>query len=116
MRKQRHGDNARIDCPMEYTLDLIGGKWKGAILYRLLEGTRRYGELRRLLCRITQRSLTQQLRELEDDGLVHREVFAEVPPRVEYSLTDKGRTLAPVLNALLAWGVGQVGLPKNPAG
>lgn len=108
MRKQRHGANAQIDCPMEYTLDLIGGKWKGAILYRLLEGTKRYGELRRLLCRITQRSLTQQLRELEDDGLVCREVFAEVPPRVEYSLTDRGRTLAPVLEALLGWGRQQI--------
>lgn len=111
MRKQRHGQNAQLDCPMEYTLDLIGGKWKGAILYRLLEGTRRYGELRRLLCRITQRSLTQQLRELEDDGLVRREVFAEVPPRVEYSLTDRGRTLEPVLVALLGWGASQIGTP-----
>lgn len=111
MRKQRHGANAQIDCPMEYTLDLIGGKWKGAILYRLLEGTRRYGELRRLLCRITQRSLTQQLRELEGDGLVRREIFAEVPPRVEYSLTEKGQTLTPVLNALLGWGVAQIGAP-----
>lgn len=105
VRKQRHAGNARIDCPMEFTLDLIGGKWKGVILYRLLDGTKRFGELRRLLCRISQRTLTQQLRELEQDGIVARRIFAEVPPRVEYSLTERGQTLAPVLSALMGWGI-----------
>ncbi|OQW44985.1 MAG: HxlR family transcriptional regulator [Proteobacteria bacterium SG_bin6] len=104
MRKQRHDAGDVVACPMEATLDLIGGKWKGVILYRLLEGTKRFGELRKLLCRITQRTLTQQLRELEADGLVSRRVFAEVPPRVEYALTERGRTLEPVLASLMAWG------------
>ena len=95
---------------MEATLDLIGGKWKSVILFRLSEGTRRFSELQRLLTRITPRMLAQQLRDLERDGLVHREVYAEVPPRVEYSLTDTGRTLQPVLGALMVWGE-QQGLP-----
>lgn len=104
MRKQRHPDDLVIECPMEATLDLIGGKWKSVILFRLLDGTKRFGELRRLLCKITQRSLTQQLRELEADGLVSRHVYAQVPPRVDYSLTARGRTLEPVLAVLMRWG------------
>ncbi|HIP22065.1 MAG TPA: transcriptional regulator [Rhodobacteraceae bacterium] len=103
-RKQRHDTSHLYNCPMEATLDLIGGKWKGVILFRLSEGTKRFNELHRLLQRVTPRSLTRQLRELEADGLVHREVYAEVPPRVEYSLTDKGRTLGPVLDELINWG------------
>jgi DNA-binding HxlR family transcriptional regulator len=104
MRKQRHEAENVVECPMEATLDLIGGKWKGVILYRLLGGNKRFGELRKLLCRITQRTLTQQLRELEADGLVSRHVFAQVPPRVDYALTERGRTLEPVLSGLMAWG------------
>lgn len=104
MRKQRHAIDAAIECPMEATLDLIGGKWKGVILFRLLEGTKRFGELRRLLCKITQRTLTQQLRQLEADQLISRLVYAEVPPKVEYSLTARGRSLEPVLQALYHWG------------
>jgi DNA-binding HxlR family transcriptional regulator len=73
-------------------------------LFRLLDGTKRFGELHRMLCAITQRTLTQQLRELEADGLVNRQVYAEVPPRVEYSLSPRGRTLEPVLMALRQWG------------
>ncbi|MCB1514639.1 MAG: helix-turn-helix transcriptional regulator [Hyphomicrobiaceae bacterium] len=102
MRKQRH--QAYAACPVEATLDMIGGKWKGVILFRLGEGRKRFGELRKLLPKVTQRTLTQQLRELEGDGLVAREVFAEVPPRVEYSLTPLGRTLVPLLKKLKDWG------------
>jgi len=92
------------ECSVEATLDLIGGKWKGVILYHLLEGCLRFNELRRRLGAITQRMLTKQLRELEHDGLVIRTVFAEVPPRVEYRLSDSGQSLAPVIAALKAWG------------
>lgn len=104
MRKQRHEIKNVTDCPMEATLDLIGGKWKGVILFRLSEGTKRFNELGRLLCKITPRTLTKQLRELEADGLIRRTIYPEVPPRVEYDLTPKGETLKPVLESLMAWG------------
>lgn len=94
-----------LGCSVEATLDLIGGKWKGVILYRLLsEQVLRFNQLRRLLPNITQRMLTHQLRELEGDGLVVRTIYPEVPPRVEYRLTDYGQTLAPVIDALKSWG------------
>ena len=102
MRKQRHADYTA--CPVEAALDMIGGKWKVIILFRLFEGTKRFNELRRLHPNITQRMLTNQLRELERDGLVHREVYAQVPPKVEYSLTENGRSLKPVLQSLKRWG------------
>jgi len=91
-------------CPVEVTLDVIGGRWKSVILYHLLEKTRRFGELRKLLPGVTQRMLTLQLRELERDGVIHREVYREVPPRVEYSLTEFGRSLEPILRRMLDWG------------
>ncbi len=91
-------------CPVEASLEVIGGKWKGAILYHLLIDTMRFNELRRVMPDITQRMLTKQLRELEEEKLVLREVFAEVPPRVEYSMTEYGQTLSPVVEALHAWG------------
>ena len=91
-------------CPVEATLDLIDGKWKAVILYHLLDDTIRFNELGRRLSRITQRMLTRQLRELETAGLIHREVYAEVPPRVEYSLTKLGRSLEPVIRSLWSWG------------
>jgi len=92
-------------CTVEATLNLIGGKWKGVILYRLLtEQVLRFNELRRLLPNITQRMLTNQLRELEGDKLIARKVYPEIPPKVEYRLTDYGQTLAPVIHALKAWG------------
>jgi DNA-binding HxlR family transcriptional regulator len=92
-------------CPVEAALDLIGGKWKGVVLYHLLkDDTLRFGELKKRLTTVTQRMLTRQLRELEIDGVVHRKVFAEVPPKVEYSLTAKGRSLREIVKALEQWG------------
>ena len=91
-------------CPVEATLDVIGGKWKGVILFHLLPGPQRFSELRRRLPAITQRMLTLQLRELEEDGIIHREIYQQIPPKVEYSLTEFGKTLEPILLTLLKWG------------
>lgn len=101
MRKQRH--KIYTNCPVEACMDIIGGKWKSIILFRVMEKTRRFNELRRLLPNITQRMLTNQLRELERDGLIARKVYAEVPPKVEYSATIFGKSLEPVLTALTKW-------------
>jgi DNA-binding HxlR family transcriptional regulator len=93
-------------CPVEVTLDLIGGRWKPLILWHLKEGrVLRHGQLKRLIPTITQKMLTQQLRQLEDDGLVQRTQYAEVPPRVEYSLTVYGRELQAMLDHFCSWGV-----------
>lgn len=91
-------------CSVEVTLDLIDGKWKGVILYHLQEGRLRFGELRKRLPRITQRMLTKQLRALEEDDLIIRKVYAEVPPRVDYELSETGQRLRPVIDALKTWG------------
>ena len=91
-------------CPVETTLLRIGDKWKVMILRDLMTGTKRFGALRRSIPAISQKMLTQQLRAMEADGLVHREVYAEVPPRVEYSLTETGESLRPVLDAMNVWG------------
>jgi len=104
-RRNKYGVSPDMQaCPVETTLDVIGGKWKGIILYQLLDGTKRFNEFRRLNPGITQFMLTLQLRELERDGIVHREIYKEVPPRVEYSLTDFGKTLEPVIMSMKAWG------------
>ena len=85
-------------------MEIIGGKWKGVILYHLLERTYRFGELKKAIKGITQHTLTKQLRELESDGIIHRKVYAEVPPRVEYSLTDSGESLREILLKMRDWG------------
>ncbi|WP_313638636.1 winged helix-turn-helix transcriptional regulator [Paenibacillus sp.] len=91
-------------CPVEFTLDVIGGKWKGILIYHLMDGTKRFNEFRRICPGITQRMLTLQLRELEEDGVVHREVYHQVPPKVEYSLTEFGKTLTPIIKLMKDWG------------
>ncbi|MFS0722485.1 winged helix-turn-helix transcriptional regulator [Paenibacillus sp. 1P07SE] len=94
-----------INCEKELTLAVIGGKWKLIILWHLgLEGTKRFSELKKMIPHITQKMLTNQLRELEEDLLVERKVYAEVPPRVEYSLTAYGQSLMPVLRLMYDWG------------
>ncbi len=92
-------------CPVRTTLNLLGGKWKLLILASLLDGARRYGELRRLMPEITEKMLIQELRELEADGLVARTVHQQVPPKVEYALVGPGEQVRPVLQALLGWGL-----------
>ena len=91
-------------CPVETTLTLIGDKWKVLILRDLMTGTKRFGELKKCVGNVSQKVLTVQLRAMEANGLVHREVYAEVPPRVVYSLTDLGRSLKPILDAMWSWG------------
>ena len=102
--KSRHTSYELPACPVEATLEIIGGKWKGIILFYLLDGRLRFSELRRKIGCVTQRMLTKQLRELERTGLVKRIVYAEVPPRVEYELTKDGESLKPILLDLKAWG------------
>jgi len=92
------------NCPVEATLDLIGGKYKALILWHLSEGKLRFSELRKVITTATPKMLTQQLRELESQALIHREVFPVVPPKVEYSLTELGRSLLPILVAMRDWG------------
>lgn len=106
-RSMSNKDNKRVyNCYFELTLDIIGGKWKPIILYYIGESkVIRYGDLRRCIPKISERMLTRQLRELESDGLVHREVYKEVPPRVEYSLTELGDTIMPIMYQLKQWGI-----------
>ena len=92
-------------CPVETTLSLIGNKWKVLILRDLMEGTMRFGQLKKSVGDISQKVLTAQLRDMEESGLVDRKVYAEVPPRVEYSLTELGLSLKPVLDAMVEWGM-----------
>jgi DNA-binding HxlR family transcriptional regulator len=103
MRHTRY--DCDFGCPVEACVEVVGGKWKGVILFHLLGGTKRFNELARLMPAVTQRMLTRQLRELEADQVVERKVYAEVPPKVEYSLTEFGKTLEPVLRTLQGWGV-----------
>lgn len=91
-------------CPVETTLMLIGNKWKVLIIRDLLTGTKRFGELKKSIGKVSQKVLTTQLRDMEESGLISRKVYAEVPPKVEYSLTELGKSLQPILNAMLQWG------------
>lgn len=100
----RHTSYELPACPVEATLELIGGKWKGIVLFYLLDGRVRFSELKRRIGCVTQRMLTKQLRELEASGLVNRTIYAEVPPRVEYELTKEGKSLKSILTALKKWG------------
>jgi DNA-binding HxlR family transcriptional regulator len=97
--------DADVRCPVEACLELIGGRWKGVILFHLLGGTRRFNELRRLLPKVTQRMLTRQLRELEADQVIVRTIYPEVPPKVEYSLSEIGKTMEPIIRMLQKWGM-----------
>jgi DNA-binding HxlR family transcriptional regulator len=99
-------------CPAEITLAVIGGRWKVIILYQLFQGVKRFSELQRAIKGVTQKMLTQQLRELERDGIVGRTVYPQVPPKVEYRLTPLGETLAPVVEEMCKWGLRQ---SKSPA-
>ena len=92
-------------CPVETTLNIISGKWKGIILYRLLGGKKRFNELKRLIPNVTHRTLTLQLRELERDKVVKRTIYAEVPPRVEYELTTIGLSMSPIIQSMYNWGL-----------
>ncbi len=100
----RRNDKKTVGCPVETTIAAIGGRWKVLVVHHLLEGTQRFGELARLLGGISARTLTRQLRELEDCGVIARHVYSQIPPKVEYSLTPLGRELEPVLSAMHAWG------------
>ena len=91
-------------CFVEVTLEVIGGKWKPMILWHLTQGMKRFGELKRLMPQVTQQMLTTHLRELERHGVVHRKVYAEVPPKVEYSATELGKSLLPILDLMHEWG------------
>ncbi|QST01897.1 helix-turn-helix transcriptional regulator [Pontibacillus sp. ALD_SL1] len=110
----------QYNIPVEATLDVIGGKWKVVILCHLIDnGTKRTNELKRLIPEITQKMLTQQLRELEDDGIIERRVYNQVPPKVEYSLTEYGWSLESILTSLCSWGEEHIaqtgdGLKKDP--
>ncbi|ANL31881.1 transcriptional regulator protein (plasmid) [Rhizobium phaseoli] len=117
MAKARH---SRFDCSpgcsVEAAIGLIDGKWKSVVLFHLLSGTLRFNELRKHIANVTPRMLTNQLRELEDDGLIERKVYAQVPPKVEYSLSELGRSMEPILLALKYWGDTNISLYGKPRG
>lgn len=103
--KNGNGRRGQFPCPVEATLSLIGGKWKTVIIWRLKGRTLRYNQLMSELARISPKMLTKQLRELEEDGLIGRTIYPEIPPRVEYYLTDKGKSLIPIIDAMCQWGI-----------
>ena len=108
-------ENKEYRCNVSVTLDIIGGKWKSLILWQLSFKTLRFSQLQRRLTKVTQKMLTQQLRELERDGLISRKVYAEVPPRVEYSLTTRGESVVPILKLMYQWGEEYLVATDSPA-
>lgn len=102
------------NCPVEATIELIGGKYKAVILWHLISGTLRFNELQKHVSQATPKMLTQQLRELETDGLVNRLVYPVIPPKVEYSLTDFGKSIIPVLDVMCNWGTDVLNKAGNP--
>lgn len=96
--------NLKSDCPMDLAINVLSGKWKLALLWHLSKGAIRFNELQRTLANITQKTLTMQLRELERDGIIYRKVYPESPPRVEYGLTNIGKSMQPILSAMCEWG------------
>ncbi len=101
-------NHSRLTCEVETTLRVIGGRWKVLIIRELMDSVKRFGELQRALGGITQKMLTQQLREMEEDGIIHRKVYPQIPPKVEYSLTPLGESLQPILYAMHEWGLKHV--------
>jgi len=104
IRSSYESGSRESGCPVEAALAIVGGKWKGIILYHLRHETRRFNELKRLIPDVTQRMLTKQLRELEAHQIINRKIYRQIPPKVEYSLTNFGLTLTPILQALEEWG------------
>lgn len=102
--RTKSGIGKAVSCPVETTIEAIGGRWKVLIIHHLLAGTKRFGELTRLLAGVSARTLTRQLRELESCRIIHRRVYRQIPPKVEYSLTDLGLKLKPILYAMHDWG------------
>lgn len=103
----------KFHCPVEISMDILSGKWKCLMLWHLNDGKKRYKELERLVPGVSQKMLTQQLKEMESDGLVLRTVYPEVPPRVEYSLTELGQTTFPILEMMHSWAVEQLGIKEQ---
>ncbi len=101
-------------CGIDVTLALVGGKWKASILWHLAQDTMRFSDLQRQFADTTRKMLTQQLRELEGDGLVHRKVYAQVPPKVEYSLTEQGKSIFPILEMMCDWGSSYLKAANTP--
>lgn len=98
-------DDKKFICPLEFTLNIIGGKWKPLILWRLVNNkVMRYGEIKRSINKVTHKVLSNQLKDLENDGIISRREYPEIPPKVEYSLTEKGITLIPLLQDMVDWG------------
>lgn len=110
-------ETKKYNCSVEITLEVLGGKWKPLILWHLADKTLRFSELKRTIPKVTQKMLTQQLRELENDGLIYRKVYPQVPPKVEYSLTEDGQSLIPLLREMAKWGknhMNQMKTKTNP--